>query len=141
MTDISRKLLLQGDPSAEAIVRNDLLNAVAAKIEDVAIEGSGSNEPTGITKTSSIGSVALGTNGAAPTWAMVTGLVKEVEQDNAAISDSMGYMTNSKVKSKLASTAKVGSSDSVMLLNDPWNEIYGYPLGITNHVPSDLTNG
>ena len=141
MTDISRKLMLQSDPSAEAIVRNDLLQAVAAKIEDVAIEGDGSNEPTGITKTSGIGSVALGTNGAAPTWAMLTGLVKEVEQDNAAISDSMGYLTNSKVKSKLASVAKVGSSDSVMLLNDPWNSVYGYPLGITNHVPSDLTKG
>ena len=141
MTDISRKLMLQSDPSAEAIVRNDLLNAVAAKIEDVSIEGDGSNEPTGITKTSGIGSIALGTNGAAPTWAMLTGLVKEVEQDNAAISDSMGYLTNSKVKSKLASVAKVGSSDSVMLLNDPWDSVYGYPLGITNHVPSDLTKG
>jgi len=141
MTDISRKLMLQSDPSAEAIVRNDLLNAVAAKIEDVAIEGSGSNEPTGITKKSGIGSVALATNGSAPTWAMITGLVKEVEQDNAAISENMGYITNSKVKSKLASVAKVSSSDSVMLLNAPWNEIYGYPLGITNHVPSDLTKG
>jgi len=141
LTDISRKLMLQSDPSAEAIVRNDLLNAVAAKIEDVAIEGSGSNEPTGITKTSGIGSVAIGTNGGAPTWASVVNLVKEVEQDNAAISDSMGYLTNSKVKAKLAGTAKVGSSDSVMILNDPWNALYGYNLGITNHVPSDLTKG
>lgn len=141
MTDISRKLMLQSDPSAEAIVRNDLLNAVAAKIEDVAIEGDGSNEPTGITKTSGIGSVAIGTNGGAPTWASVVNLVKEVEQDNAAISDSMGYLTNSKVKAKLAGTAKVGSSDSVMILNDPWNSLYGYPLGVTNHVPSDLTKG
>ena len=141
MTDISRKLMLQSDPSAEQIVRDDLLNAVAAKIEDVAIEGSGSNEPTGITKTAGIGSVAIGTNGGAPTWASVTSLVKEVEQDNAAISDSMGFLTNSKVKAKLAGTAKVGSSDSVMILNDPWNELYGYPLGITNHVPSDLTKG
>jgi len=141
MTDISRKLLNQSDPSAEAIVRNDLLNAVAAKIEDVAIEGGGSNEPTGVTQTSGIGSIALGTNGAAPTWAMITGLVKEVEQDNAAISDNMGFLTNSKVKSKLASVAKVSSSDSVMLLNDPWNSVYGYQLGITNHVPSDLTKG
>ena len=141
MTDISRKLMLQSDPSAEQIVRDDLLNAVAAKIEDVAIEGSGSNEPTGITTTAGIGSVASGTNGGAPTWASVTSLVKEVEQDNAAISDSMGFLTNSKVKAKLAGTAKVGSSDSVMILNDPWNELYGYPLGITNHVPSDLTKG
>ena len=140
-TDISRKLMLQSDPSAEAIVREDILNAVAAKIEDVAIEGSGSNEPTGITKVSGIGSVAGGTNGAVPACDDITNLVKEVEVDNASISNSQAFLTNSKVKSKLASTAKVSSSDSVMILDAPWNELYGYPLAITNHVPSDLTKG
>jgi HK97 family phage major capsid protein len=141
MTDISRKLMLQSDPSAEAIVRNDLLNAVAAKIESVSITGGGSNEPTGITGTSGIGSVAIGTNGGVPTFASAVNLVKEVEQDNAAISDSMGYLTNSKVKAKLASTAKVSSSDSVMILDAPWTELYGYNFGVTNHVPSNLTKG
>jgi HK97 family phage major capsid protein len=141
MTDISRKLMLQSDPSAEAIVRNDLLNAVAAKIESVSITGGGSNEPTGITGTTGIGSVAIGTNGGVPTFASAVNLVKEVEQDNAAISDSMGYLTNSKVKAKLASTAKVSSSDSVMILDAPWTELYGYNFGVTNHVPSNLTKG
>ena len=140
-TDISRELMLQSDPSAEAVVREDILNAVAAKIEDVTIEGGGSNEPTGITQTSGIGSVAIGTNGGAPTWASVINLVKEVEVDNASISNSTAYLTNSKVKAKMASTAKVGSSDSVMILDAPWNELYGYPMAITNHVPSDLTKG
>ena len=141
-TDISRKLMMQSDPSAEAIVRDDILNAVAAKIEDVAIEGDGSNEPTGITKTSGIGSVAGGTNGAAPAWDDIVNLVKEVEVDNASINEgSCAYLSNSKVKAKLASTAKVGSSDSVMILNAPWNELYGYPFAVTNHVPSDLTKG
>ena len=140
-TDLSRKLIYQSDPSAEAVIRDDLLAAVAAKIEDVAIEGGGSNEPTGITQTSGIGSVAIGTNGGAPTWASVTALVKEVEQDNAALSNSQAFLTNPKVKHKLAGTAKVGSSDSVMVLDAPWNELYGYPMGITTHTPSDLTKG
>ena len=38
-TDVSRLLLLESDPSIEQIVRDDLLAAVADKIEDVAIEG------------------------------------------------------------------------------------------------------
>ena len=119
--------MLQSDPSAEQIVRDDILNAVAAKIEDVAIEGDGSNEPTGITKTSGIGSVAIGTNGGAPTWASVVDLVKEVEIDDAKINDgSCSFLTNSKVKSKLAQTAKVSSSDSVMVLDAPWDSLYGY---------------
>jgi len=141
MTDISRKLAFQSDPSAEAIIRDDLMGAVAAKIEDVCIEGDGSNEPTGVTKTSGIGSVAIGTNGGAPTWASVTALVKEVEQDNAALTDNQGFLTNPKVKHKLGGTAKVGSSDSVMILDDPWDTLYGYPIRFTTHVPSDLTKG
>ena len=139
-TDISRKLMAQSDPSAEAIVRDDLLGAVAAKLEDVTIEGDGSNEPTGITKTSGIGSVAIGTNGGVPTWASVTNLVKEVEVDNAVIADSTAFLTNPKVKSKLANTAK-GSGDSVMILDAPWDQLYGYPLAVTTHVPGDLTKG
>ena len=73
-TDVSRLLLLESDPSIEQIVRDDLLAAVADKIEDVAIEGGGSNEPTGITQTSGIGSVAIGTNGGAPTWSSIVNL-------------------------------------------------------------------
>ena len=140
-SDLSRKLVYQSDPSAEAVIRDDLMAAVAAKIEDVSIEGDGSNEPTGVTKTSGIGSVAIGTNGGAPTWASVTALVKEVEQDNAALSDNQGFLTNPKVKHKLGGTAKVGSSDSVMILDDPWDTLYGYPIRFTTHVPSDLTKG
>ena len=140
-TDISRKLMLQSDPSAEAIVREDILSAVAQKVEDVVIEGGGSNEPTGITQTSGIGSVAIGTNGGPVTWAAVTNLVKEVEVDNASISNSTAFLTNSKVKAKMASVAKVSSSDSVMILDAPWDELYGYKLAVTNAVPSDLTKG
>jgi HK97 family phage major capsid protein len=140
-TDISRKLMLQSDPSAEAIVREDILSAVAQKVEDVVIEGGGSNEPTGITQTSGIGSVAIGTNGGPITWAAVTNLVKEVEVDNASISNSTAFLTNSKVKAKMAAVAKVSSSDSVMILDAPWDELYGYKLAVTNAVPSDLTKG
>lgn len=141
-TDVSRLLLLESDPSIEQIVRDDLVAAVADKIEDVAIEGGGSNEPTGITQTSGIGSVAIGTNGGAPTWASVVQLVKEVEIDNAAINgNTLGYLTNPKVKSKLASTPKVASTDSVMIMNEPYTSLYGYPIAFTTNVPSDLTKG
>ena len=140
--DISRLLMIQSDPSVEQIIRDDLLNALAQKIEDVAIEGAGSNEPTGILETSGIGSVALGTNGAAPTWASIVNLVREVEQDNAAINaNALRFLTNPKVKAKLSQTAKVGSTDSVTILDDPWASMYGYGMEVTSNVPSDLTKG
>ena len=133
---------MESDPSIEQIVRDDLLAAVADKIEDVAIEGGGSNEPTGITQTSGIGSVAIGTNGGAPTWSSIVNLVKEVEIDNASINgNTQGFLTNPKVKSKLASTPKVASTDSVMIMNEPYSSLYGYPIAFTTNVPSDLTKG
>lgn len=141
-SDVSRLLMIQSDPSVEQIVRDDLLNAIAQKIEDVAIEGGGSNEPTGIIGTAGIGSVAIGANGGALTWDAITDLVKEVEVDNAAINgNSLAYLTNPKVKSHMASTPKVASTDSVMLMDAPWNSLYGYDLAVTNNVPSDLTKG
>jgi len=141
-TDISRLLMIQSDPSVEQIIRDDLLNAIAQKIEDVAIEGGGSNEPTGIIGTAGIGSVAIGTDGGALTWDTITDLVKEVEIDNAAINgNSLAYLTNPKVKSHMASTPKVASTDSVMLMDAPWNSVYGYDVAVTNNVPSDLTKG
>ena len=140
---ISRLLLLESDPSIEQIVRDDLVSAISSKIQDVAIEGGGSNEPTGVTKTSGIGSIAGGTNGQSPAWnTHVPTLVKEVEQDNAALNDgTLGWLTNPKVKSKMAAVAKVSSSDSVMILNDPWTSLYGYPIKFTTDCPSDLTKG
>ena len=142
-TTVSRLLLLESDPSIEQIVRDDLVAAIASKIQDVMIEGGGSNEPTGVTGTSGIGSIAGGTNGQSPAWnTHVPTLVREVEQDSAALNDgTLGWLTNPKVKSKMAAVAKVSSSDSVMILNDPWNQLYGYPIRFTTDCPSDLTKG
>ncbi len=141
-TDVSRLLMIQSDPSVEQIVRDDLLNSIAQKIEDVAIEGGGSNEPTGITGTTGIGSVAIGANGGDLTWQAITDLVKEVEVDNAAINgNTLAYLTNPKVKSHMASTSKVASTDSIMLLEAPYNNVYGYNVTTTNNVPSELTKG
>jgi HK97 family phage major capsid protein len=141
--DVSRLLLLESDPSIEAIVRDDILAAMADKIESVAIHGGSGAEPSGIVATTGIGSVAGGTNGLAPAWAThIPTLVKEVEIDNAALNaGTLGFLTNPKVKSKLASTPKIASTDSVMILNDPWNALYGYPLAITTNVSSTLTKG
>ena len=140
--DVSRLLMIQSDPSVEQIIRDDLLNAMAQKIEDVAIEGGGANEPTGILGTTGIGSVAIGTNGGAASWGKIVDLVKEVEVDNAALNaNSVSYLTNAKVKSHLSQTAKVASTDSQMILEAPYDTLYGYQMAVTNNVPSDLTKG
>lgn len=137
--DISRKLSLQSDPSAEEIFRNDMVAQVASAIDTVGINGGGSNEPTGILQTSGIGSVAIGTNGGAPTWASVVDNVKEVAVDNA-LNGSLAFLTNPQVVGKMRQTAKVSSTDSVMIMGEG-NTLMGYPVAQTSNVPSTLTKG
>lgn len=137
--DMGRRLLLQSSPSVETVIRNDLLRKVAIAVDDVAIEGGATNAPTGVLGTSGIGAVALGTNGAAPTWPSVINLIKEVDIDNALMG-SLAFAGSPAARAKLMQTAKVSSTDSVMIMNDP-DELVGYRFVASTNVPSDLTKG
>lgn len=142
---MSRLLMLESVPAIEQIVQDDLLRSIADKIEYHAINGSGSSgQPTGILNNSDVNNldISAGTDVAALTWADITDLVKLVEEDNGVVNaNTLGFLTNPKVKAKMANTVKVGSTDSIMLLNDPWNAIYGYKAEFTNNVPSNLNPG
>lgn len=140
-TDISRKLLLQSSIDVEAFVRNDLASVLALAIDSAALHGPGSsNQPTGIASTSGIGSVAGGTNGAAPTWAHIVELESDVSVANADIG-KLGYVTNTKVRGKLKTTQKAASTDSTMLWDNNSSPLNGYPAHVSNQVRSDLTKG
>lgn len=140
LSDISRKLLLQSSIDIEGYVRNDLATALALAIDSAAIEGTGSsNQPTGILNTSGIGSVAGGTNGAAPSYANIIALETEVAQDNADIG-SLRYLTNSKVRGKLKSTFTNASSGEIPVFGAD-GTMNGYNVAVTNQVPSNLTKG
>jgi HK97 family phage major capsid protein len=138
LAEFSRNLLLQSSPDVEDLLRSDFAKQLAQAIDQAAIKGGGSNEPTGILATSGIGSVSLGTpDGGAPTWGGVISLIAEVEIDNAV---GGAFLTNPKAVKKMRSTAKVASTDSVMIMESP-NMLAGYPLASTNNVPSTLVEG
>ena len=143
--DISRLALKESVPALDQIVQDDLLRAAADLIESTAISGSGSGgAPTGILNNGDVGNVDIsaGTDVAALTWADLTDLVKTVEDADGIINaQTLGWLSNPKVKAKMANTVKVSSTDSVMLLNDPWNSIYGYRAEFTSNVPSNLNPG
>ena len=139
--DIGRRLSIQASVDVEALVRDDLATTLGLAIESAALGSSITNGPTGVRGTSGIGSVALGTNGGAPTWAMVTALAREVEVDNALIGTA-AYITNAKVKYKLANTGKQASGvEGNFILGPPFSELYGQPIKFTNTIPSTLTKG
>jgi len=138
--DLSRKLMMQSDPSVEQVIRDDMLRQFAAKIDEVAIEGGGSNEPTGITQTSGIGSVAIGTNGGALTYAKTVDLEKEVAIDNA-MGGNMAFLTNPKVVASMRTISKQTSGVEGNFIMDPNGTVMGYNVASSNLVPSDLTKG
>jgi len=143
--DISRLALKESVPALDQIVQDDLLRAAADLIESAAISGSGSGgQPTGILNNGDVGNVDISadTDVAALTWADLTDLVKTVEDADGIINaQTLGWLSNPKVKAKMANTVKVSSTDSIMLLNDPWNSIYGYRAEFTSNVPSNLNPG
>ena len=139
-TEISKQLLIQSTPDVEGMVRDDLASAIALAIDLAALNGSGSsNQPTGIANTSSVGDVAGGTNGAAPTWAHLVELETDVGTANADVG-SLAYLTSAKVRGKLKTTAKVSSTDSVMIW-DTANTINGYRAEVSNQVPDNISKG
>lgn len=136
--DISDQLLIQSSAVLEAFLNRELTRQLLAVQEVAFFHGAGTSEPTGIAATSGIGSVAGGTNGAAPDWADMIDLESAVANVNAA-SGNLRYITNSKVRGKLKKTAKVSSTDSIMVWEG--SEINGYPALVTNAVKSTLTKG
>ena len=152
LSKFSRQTLLQATPGIEELVRRDLTDTINVGIDAAVIAGSGSSgQPTGITGTSGIGSVAIGTNGGAITLETLISLEEEVLVDNAG-GASMAYATNPKVLSALKQLRAAGSAagnGSFLWNTDPSGigrgatpgVINGYPIGVSTNVPSNLTKG
>jgi hypothetical protein len=60
-------------------------------------------------------------------------IIEKCELDNA---DGTAFVTTPSVVRLLRSTAKVGSTDSVMIMQEP-NMLAGYSLAATNNCPGD----
>jgi HK97 family phage major capsid protein len=138
--DFSRRLMLQASPDVEGVVRGDLSRGLAVGIDAAAIAAGGTSKPTGVLGTSGIGSVTLGTNGAAPDWAMVVKLIKEVEVDNAA-NGSLAFLTNPKVVAALRQTTRQATGVEGNFIMGEANSLLGYPVMVSNQCPSTLSKG
>ena len=138
--DVSRRLTQQSDPSVEQVLRNDIINTFARRIDDAAIEGGATNGPSGIIANSGTNVVAMGTNGAAITYAKVVEMMKAVEEDNAIINSS-AFLTNPKVIAALRTTARQANGVEGNFIMDANQSILGTNVASSTIVPSDLAKG
>ena len=154
LSKYSRQTLLQATPGIEQLVRNDLVDGINVAMDLGILNGTGSSgQPTGIMQTSGIGSVAIGTNGGAITMETLVNLETELTIDNVPVDrSSINYITNAKVMGALKKLRAGGSTttDGPFLVNDNLvaigrggtpSVINGYPVYVTNQVPSNLTKG
>ena len=154
LSKYSRQTLLQSTPGIEQLVRSDLIDGINIAMDLGILNGSGSSgQPTGIMGTSGIGSVAIGTNGGAITLETLVNLETELTIDNVPVDrNTVSYITNAKVMGNLKKLRAGGSSssDGPFLVNDNLlaigrggtpSIVNGYPIYVTNQVPSTLTKG
>lgn len=139
-TATTRQLLRQ---AVEVVVLEDLLrsdlqmvHALAIDLAAIAADGQ-SNDPTGIINQTGVGIHALGTDGDAPDWGDFVQLETLIAQGNGDIG-TQAILTTPGVRGFAKTTEK--ATNTARFIQEG-GEINGYPVAVTNQVPSDLDKG
>lgn len=137
----SKMLLMEGNPSVDAIVRDDITQTLAIAIDLAALHGTGTGQPTGIAATSGIGSVLLATNGLAinnsTAYPAMVSLESNVAGSNADLG-SLAYLTRPAVRGTLRTQSRFANTNTPVWENDTVN---GYRAAVSNQVANNLTTG
>lgn len=156
LVQLSNSLLNQSNPSAEAIIRQDLARGLSLAVDRAALRGSGSeNEPLGIANTPGINTVTLGTGDGAvmSNLDLFEDMSYELAVDNA-LKGKLGYVFHPAIKRllrKLKITNFSGDTGSEPLLpaviwasmtgDNAILQAIGYPFLMTTQIPTDLVAG
>ena len=131
---ITRNLLVQSDPSVEAMIQDDITQGIAVALDAAALAGTGSsNQPTGILATTGIGSVSFSSSGA-PTFAEIVGVETAIVTDNAQ-ADGMVMVTTPAMAGALKTTIKGGSGSGRFITEDGLAN--GYPVLATSSMTAN----
>jgi HK97 family phage major capsid protein len=108
-TEISKQLIQQSAPGVEQIVMDDLAAVVSRAIDLAGIQGTGTEQPTGITGTASIGAVT----GTSLAYAGVLEFQTDLAAANALV-PGCAYLTTPAVAALMAQRARFSSTDTPM---------------------------
>ncbi len=132
-TDITRRLMMQATPDAEALVRDDLLKIMALEIDRVAIYGSGTtNQPLGLKGQTGINAVDFAVAGK-PTFAELVAMETAIALDNADV-DSMSYAFNAGIRGYAKTALKFPDTAASGTIWEPGNTVNGYATDVSNQV-------
>jgi len=140
-TEMSRQLMIQTSDSVEAWVRNELSSAIARKVDEAAMNGSGSgNEPEGIINNSGINTIAIGANGGAMTRAKLVEMLTKIATENAEV-ENMGFIVTPEVRGLLQNLKADEGSGQFVWPSNQINMLLGYKAVTSNLLPKALTKG
>ena len=157
-TSYSRQLLAQSVIDVDGMIRQDLAQIMALALDLAAITGTGAaNQPTGIANTAGIGSVAMGANGATPTYSSLVDLETQVTAANAdqwplsylVHPTSRGTFKKATVLGNTVGTPAWQKATETLFLADQVQganarvpgELNGYTAWASAQVPNNLSKG
>jgi len=132
LTEMSRQLLQQSDPSIEQLVRDDLAYVMAEALDRAMLIGDGVKEPLGLLNRPGLQSGTL----ALPTWDAVLTLVQKLEDVNVSANS---WLTLPTVATKLRGTLKSETAGSTYLAAG--GQMADLPLNVTKQVPLKAGKG
>lgn len=140
-TEFSSQLRYQSSIGIENFVRQELADSIARGLDSAAINGSGTgSEPEGLLNMSAgINTVAIATDGGAPTRAHIIDMETQIATDNADVMN-MAYLTTPGVRGKLKNTATDAGS-GLFVWQSNADGLNGYRAEVSTQVPSNLTKG
>lgn len=119
---LSRKLMKQSSPSAEAYVLNELTQGCALAIDNAGFAGAGGLEILGILNTTGINAVPIA--GAYPTWDEVVDFEAAIDADNALI-ENMAWVVESGISASWKKNLKWAGVAGPIMDNGRCND---YPV-------------
>lgn len=123
ITELSRQLLQQSNPSIEALVRDDFINVVSLAIDKALIHGDGVKEPEGLL-TAATGTGTLATL----SWATILTVLQGLALKNITPNS---WLTHPKVATILRKTLREAGLPGYLLEN---GQLAGVPVAVTNQL-------
>lgn len=158
LVQLSNSLLNQSNPSAEAVVRQDLAQGIGLAVDLAALRGPGSeNQPLGIANIPGINTVTWGTGGNGAVLGNSLDLFEDMAYELAvdnALRGKLGFVFHHAVRRAMRKAKVPNFSEDAggyplipavimasMAGDNALAEAIGYPFRLTTQVPVDLVQG
>lgn len=113
--DASRKMLMQTSLDVEMMLRDDITNEIAQKIDVAGLNGGGGTEPTGLLSHADLNDITIATPGT-PLHSEIVDFYGQIDTDNAnPWAPTASWLLHPLVAAKLAVTSRTGTGNGLVL--------------------------